>query len=232
MRPSLRQIGPYLIELYWDEKPNDLLLQHILSWELAIASQLGTEVLEIRKGFQTLTCMLKSDLNPDLQRRWKALLQSNINVLPLPEKVWEIPVCYNQELGKDLNALSKSKSISFEEVINLHTIPIYRIHFFGFLPGFMYLNGLDPALHFPRKSVPDRKIEPGSVAIGGAQTGIYPNESPGGWHVIGKTPTILFDQNENPPVFAKPGEQIKFLSISLDEFHHISKDSKPLKSND
>jgi KipI family sensor histidine kinase inhibitor len=232
MRPSLRQIGPYLIELYWDEKPNDLLLQHILSWELAIASQLGTEVLEIRKGFQTLTCMLRSDLNPDLQRRWKALLQSNINVLPLPEKVWEIPVCYNQELGKDLNALSKSKSISFEEVINLHTIPIYRIHFFGFLPGFMYLNGLDPALHFPRKSVPDRKIEPGSVAIGGAQTGIYPNESPGGWHVIGKTPTILFDQNENPPVFAKPGEQIKFLSISLEEFYSISKDSKPLKSND
>jgi KipI family sensor histidine kinase inhibitor len=232
MRPSLRQIGPYLIELYWDEKPNDLLLQHILSWELAIASQLGTEVLEIRKGFQTLTCMLRSDLNPDLQRRWKALLQSNINVLPLPEKVWEIPVCYNQELGKDLNALSKSKSISFEEVINLHTIPIYRIHFFGFLPGFMYLNGLDPALHFPRKSVPDRKIEPGSVAIGGAQTGIYPNESPGGWHVIGKTPTILFDQNEHPPVFAKPGEQIKFLSISLEEFYSISKDSKPLKSND
>jgi KipI family sensor histidine kinase inhibitor len=176
--------------------------------------------------------MLRSDLNPDLQRRWKALLQSNINVLPLPEKVWEIPVCYNQELGKDLNALSKSKSISFEEVINLHTIPIYRIHFFGFLPGFMYLNGLDPALHFPRKSVPDRKIEPGSVAIGGAQTGIYPNESPGGWHVIGKTPTILFDQNENPPVFAKPGEQIKFLSISLEEFYSISKDSKPLKSND
>jgi len=232
MKPSLRQIGPYLIELYWDEKPNDLLLQHILSWELAIASQLGTEVLEIRKGFQTLTCMLRSDLNPDLQRRWKALLQSNINVLPLPEKVWGIPVCYDQELGKDLNALSKSKSISFEEVINLHTIPIYRIHFFGFLPGFMYLNGLDPALHFSRKSVPDRKIEPGSVAIGGAQTGIYPNESPGGWHVIGKTPTILFDQNENPPVFAKPGEQIKFLSISLEEFYSISKDSKPLKSND
>ncbi|MFT4857385.1 MAG: KipI family sensor histidine kinase inhibitor [Algoriphagus sp.] len=232
MRPSRRQIGPYLIELYWDEKPNDLLLQHILSWELAIASQLGTEVLEIRKGFQTLTCMLRSDLNPDLQRRWKALLQSNINVLPLPDKVWEIPVCYDQELGKDLNALSKSKSISVEEVINLHTFPTYRIHFFGFLPGFMYLNGLDPALHFPRKSIPDRKIEPGSVAIGGAQTGIYPNESPGGWHVIGKTPTILFHQNENPPVFAKPGEQIKFLSIGLEEFYRLSKDSKPLKSND
>jgi inhibitor of KinA len=224
MKPSLRQIGPSLIELYWDEKPTDLLLQHILSWELAISSQVGTEVLELRKGFQTLTCMLRSDLNPELQGQFEAILQSNINVLPLPEKIWKIPVCYDQALGKDLNVLSKSKSISIDEIINLHTIQTYRIHFFGFLPGFMYLNGLDQALHFPRKSVPDRKIEPGSVAIGGAQTGIYPNESPGGWHVIGKTPTILFDKNENPPVFAKPGEQIKFLSISLEEFHHISND--------
>jgi inhibitor of KinA len=232
MKPNLRQIGPYLIELYWHEEPTDSLLQHILSWELAIASQFGAEVLEIRKGFQTLTCMLRSDLNPDSQRRWEVLLQCNIKVLSLSEKIWKIPVCYDQKVGKDLNALSKSKSISIEEIINLHTVPTYRIHFFGFLPGFMYLNGLDPALHFPRKNIPDRKIDSGSVAIGGPQTGIYPNESPGGWHVIGKTPTILFDQNENLPVFAKPGEQIKFLSISLEEFHHISDDSKPSKSDD
>jgi inhibitor of KinA len=232
MKPNLRQIGPYLIELYWNEKPTDLLLQHILSWELAIASQFGTEVLEIRKGFQTLTCMLRSDLDPDSQRRWEALLQFNIKVLSLSEKLWKIPVCYNQQLGKDLNTLSRSKSISIEEVIDLHTSPTYRIHFFGFLPGFMYLNGLDPALHFPRKGIPDRKIASGSVAIGGAQTGIYPNESPGGWHVIGKTPTIFFDQNENLPVFAKPGEQIKFFPISLEKFYHLSKDSKPLRSND
>ncbi len=232
MKPNLRQIGPYLIELYWNEKPTDLLLQHILSWELAIASQFGTEVLESRKGFQTLTCMLRSDLDPDSQRRWEVLLQCNIKVLSLSEKLWKIPVCYNQQLGKDLNTLSRSKSISIEEVIDLHTSPTYRIHFFGFLPGFMYLNGLDPALHFPRKGIPDRKIASGSVAIGGAQTGIYPNESPGGWHVIGKTQTIFFDQNENLPVFAKPGEQIKFFPISLEKFYHLSKDSKPLRSND
>jgi KipI family sensor histidine kinase inhibitor len=87
-------------------------------------------------------------------------------------------------------------------------------------------------LHFPRKSIPDRKIEHGSVAIGGSQTGIYPTESPGGWHVIGKTPITLFDQSLNPPVFAKPGERIRFIPINREEFEQLSFDPKPIKSND
>lgn len=232
MKPKIRQIGPTLVEFFWDEKPSDFLLQQILSWEVVLSAQLGPEVLEIRKGFQTLTCMLQIKLNFELKARLEAICQAHIEILPLSEKIWKIPVCYDQELGKDLNALSQSKSISVEEVIRLHTTPTYRIHFFGFLPGFMYLNGLDPALHFPRKSIPDQKVATGSVAIGGTQTGIYPNESPGGWHVIGKTPTILFNRNEDPPVFVKPGEQIKFVAISLEEFHHLLRDSKSVKSDD
>jgi inhibitor of KinA len=232
MRPSLRQISPFILELYWAETPSDALLEQLLSWELAIKTQFGTEVRETRKGFQTLSYLMKNQLNPDAMKTWSRFLESSIEPCPLANTLWEIPVCYDPEMGKDLIELSKSISLDPEKLIALHSIPIYRIHFFGFLPGFMYLNGLDPQLHCPRKSVPDRKIDPGSVAIGGAQTGIYPTESPGGWHVIGKTPIPLFDQNLIPPVFAKPGEQIRFYQISKNEFNQISKYPKPLKSHD
>lgn len=231
MKPKLRQIGPYILELFYEENPNDFLLQNILSWENAISSQFGGEILEIRKGFQTLSCLLKKELNQSDFQVWQSFIKTSIELCHLPNKIWKIPVCYDSELGKDLISLSKSKSLDPEKLIELHSKRIYRIHFFGFLPGFMYLNGLDSALHSSRKSVPDRKIEAGSVAIGGAQTGIYPRESPGGWHVIGKTPIILFDKKVDPPVFAKPGEQIRFVSISRKEFEEISRDPKLLRSD-
>jgi len=232
MRPRFRQISPFLIELQWDEKPTDELLSQLLSWENAINYEFRGKVLEIRKGFQTLTCLLKNELSVTAKKNWEDFMLLPINASPLPNKIWEIPVCYDPELGKDLISFSRSKALSPEKIISLHTEPIYRIHFFGFLPGFMYLNGLDPALNFPRKSIPDRKIESGSVAIGGSQTGIYPTESPGGWHVIGKTPITLFDQNLNPPVFAKPGEQIRFTSISREKFEELQVESRQVTSND
>jgi len=232
MKPSLRQIGLNIIELFWAEKPTDFLLQHILSWEIAINSQFGAEVIETRKGFQTLSCQMKNELNRSALDDCKLFLESEIKLSQLSEKVWDIPVCYNPRLGKDLQTLANSKSLDVEKLVKLHSQASYRIHFFGFLPGFMYLNGLDPTLHFPRKNVPDRKIEAGSVAIGGAQTGIYPTESPGGWHVIGRTPISLFNPEANPPIFAKPGDRIKFIPISLEEFDEQSQNSTFLTSHD
>jgi inhibitor of KinA len=232
MKPSLRQIGPNIIELFWVEKPTDLLLKHILCWELEITSQFGIEIIEIRKGFQTLTCLMKNELNRSALDEWNVFLKSDIELFQLSDKVWNIPVCYDPRLGKDLKTLADSKSLDIEKLVKLHSQASYRIHFFGFLPGFMYLNGLDPALHFPRKSVPDRQMEAGSVAIGGAQTGIYPNESPGGWHVIGRTPISLFNPEANPPVFAKPGERIKFIPIDLEEYDQQSQNSTFPTSHD
>ncbi len=231
MRPSLRQISPFILELYWEETPSDELLEELISWELAIKTQFEGEVREIRKGFQTLSCLVKNQLNPDAMKTWSRFLESKIKRSPLPNTLWEIPVCYDPEMGKDLIDLSRALSLDPEKLIELHSGPTYRIHFFGFLPGFMYLDGLDPQLHCPRKSVPDRKIDPGSVAIGGSQTGIYPTESPGGWHVIGKTPIPLFDKNEHPPVFAKPCERIQFYPITKDEFDQIAEDLKPSKKS-
>jgi inhibitor of KinA len=103
--------------------------------------------------------------------------------------------------------------LSRNEIVDLHTSALYDVYFIGFLPGFLYLGGLDEKLHIPRKIIPDLKILSGSVAIGGAQTGIYPQESPGGWYVIGHTDFKVIDFYSPPFCQVKPGDRVKFSAI-------------------
>ncbi len=133
-------------------------------------------------------------------------------------KTIKIPVCYDSRVAKDLTAFCEVKNISIKELIALHTKPSYRVEMLGFLPGFLYLSGLNKKISLPRKPVPDVKIPAGSVAIGGNQTGIYPIESPGGWHIIGKTPISLFSANHKQPAIASPLDFIQFDAISYDEY--------------
>jgi KipI family sensor histidine kinase inhibitor len=92
----------------------------------------------------------------------------------------------------------------------------------GFAPGFPYLLGLDPALQVPRRANPRTRVPAGSVAIGGAQTGIYPRELPGGWHLIGRTPRVLFDPAREPPCLLAPGNHVRFRAIDADEFARLA----------
>lgn len=144
----------------------------------------------------------------------------------LNSRRWALPVCYEQQFGKDLEALAKVKNLTPDQLIELHSGATYTVYFLGFLPGFMYLGGLDGKLYYPRKKNPDRAIAAGSVAIGGTQTGIYPNESPGGWHVIGNCPVPLFDVKNAPPCFVGPGDEIRFKSVDQKQFLEIQKEVK------
>lgn len=99
-----------------------------------------------------------------------------------------------------------------EEVIALHTKKFYTVAMFGFVPGFLFLDGLDKRLHIPRLSSPRTRVSAGSVAIGGDQTGIYSIESPGGWNIIGKIYTPFFDVNKEPPSAIKPGDKLRFIA--------------------
>ena len=127
--------------------------------------------------------------------------------------LWKIPVCYDEEFAVDLPHFSKLKSMSESEIIKRHTAQKYTLFFHGFLPGFMYLGGLDPKLYLERKETPDLQIKKGAVAIGGEQTGIYPQDSPGGWHVIGSSPINFFDVSKNQPCSAPPGDKIKVFNL-------------------
>lgn len=136
-------------------------------------------------------------------------------------KIWVVPVCYEPKLAPDMENFCIQKNMSPDEVIQLHTGQNYLVHFMGFLPGFMYLGNLKKELFLDRKTTPDAKIPKGAVAIGGSQTGIYPMESPGGWHVIGNSPLDFFNPLVEPPCFIEPGDQVRFKSISLQDWKVI-----------
>jgi KipI family sensor histidine kinase inhibitor len=134
------------------------------------------------------------------------------------DEAMDIPVCYGGEFGSDLDAVAAHASISAEEVIGRHTAASYEVAMLGFMPGFPYLRGLDATLYTPRLASPRTRVPAGSVAIGGAQTGIYPRESPGGWHIVGRTPLVLFDSERDIPALLRPGQKVRFRRIDADDF--------------
>jgi len=130
----------------------------------------------------------------------------------------EIPVCYDAEFGPDLSLVAKQGKLTPEEVIKRHAKPEYLVYLVGFAPGFPYLGGLPKELRTPRHAKPRMTVPPGSVGIGGEQTGIYPLATPGGWNLIGRTPAKLFRPAEDPPVLLRAGDRVKFKPITREEF--------------
>jgi KipI family sensor histidine kinase inhibitor len=133
-------------------------------------------------------------------------------------KIVRIPVCYEGDFAPDMETVSRHTGFSPGEIIVRHTKPEYRIYMLGFLPGFPYLGGLDPALETPRLAAPRTKIPAGAVGIGGAQTGIYPLESPGGWQLIGRTPVKVYDPRRAEPFLYRTGDTIVFYPVSAAEY--------------
>lgn len=130
-----------------------------------------------------------------------------------PLEVAEIPVCYGQAHGPDLAELAAAKGMSLEEVVGLHAGAEYTVLAVGFMPGFAYLGGLPEILQTPRRAMPRRRVEPGSVGIGGMYTGVYPFASPGGWNLIGRTALRLFDAHAARPALLSVGQRVRFVRV-------------------
>jgi KipI family sensor histidine kinase inhibitor len=139
----------------------------------------------------------------------------------------EIPVCYGGAHGPDLEEVAEHAGLDTQQVIDRHTAREYTVAMLGFAPGFPYLLGLDRALHTPRRVTPRTRVPAGAVAIGGAQTGIYPRELPGGWMLIGRTPLVLFDPQRDPPCLLAPGDRVRFRAMDAGEFITASEKCGP-----
>ncbi len=153
----------------------------------------------------------------EMERRVRELLADDRDVDAMPVRVVRIPVAYGGEEGTDLTEAAQACGISEQELIARHTAAQYTVAMLGFQPGFPYLIGLDAGLHLPRRATPRPRVPAGSVAIGGAQTGIYPSASPGGWHVIGRTSARLFDPTRDPPALLAPGDVVRFFAVGAGE---------------
>ena len=129
-----------------------------------------------------------------------------------------IPVCYGGDLGPDLEAVADFASLSPDEVVRLHSACPYRVFMLGFVPGFAYMGIVDERIAAPRHATPRVRVAAGSVGIAGVQTGIYPAETPGGWHIIGRTTVKPFDAEREEPFLLKPGDAVQFYPIDRTEF--------------
>lgn len=186
------------------------LLQQQRIWQLAAGLAKVDGVQELIPGMNNLTLVF------DPLRTEPAALEAAARTLwakppglQRAGRLVEIAVRYD---GPDLADVATHCGLTRDEVVGRHTGAEYVVYFIGFQPGFAYLGGLDPALHTPRRAEPRVAVPAGSVGIGGAQTGIYPLASPGGWQLIGHTALRLFDPQANPPTLLAAGDRVRFVA--------------------
>ncbi len=135
-----------------------------------------------------------------------------------------IPVWYGSAAGPDLLDVARQAGLTPAEAGTLHASVTYRVYMLGFSPGFPYLGTVPERLAAPRLPTPRKQVAAGSVGIAGTQTGIYPQASPGGWRIIGRTPVLLFSLTRPKPFLLAPGDQVQFVPIDEEEFRLLSTD--------
>ena len=131
-----------------------------------------------------------------------------------------VPVCYDDSFALDKFEILEHLNLIWSQIIEIHNRPEYIVYMLGFVPGFLYLGGMDSRIEIPRKDTPRLRVPKGAVAIGGGQTGVYPIEIPGGWRVIGKTPINLLSDEVGDRI--EMGDRVKFVPISLKEFNSFN----------
>jgi KipI family sensor histidine kinase inhibitor len=166
--------------------------------------------------------LVKFDVLKLRHEKLEAILRGYLNRLEdvrLPEpRQLEIPVCYGGEFGPDLNDVAAMHGMTPAQAIELHASVTYVVFFLGFVPGFAYLGELPEALVTPRLVTPRRRVPPGSVGIGGRQTGVYPFATPGGWRLIGRTPIAMFRPERNAMSLLSIGDRVRFTPVSQERF--------------
>lgn len=222
--PEVKVMGERAILIEFKPEINEELLEKILFHKKVIEEYYIEPIVEVINTYSSLIIYYVSYIENVYSE--VLTVKELLNTPNIPKKVnsllYNIPVCYDPGFGLDLEFLANQKKCSVAEIISLHTQPVYTVYFIGFLPGFLYLGGLDKKLHISRKEQPRMKVEKGAVGIGENQTGIYPKASPGGWQIIGKSPVDFFDRNSKPPCEIGAGDRVKFYSITRKDFDEIS----------
>lgn len=216
--------GDRAVLIEWPTAQDDLLATMV-----AIKQQLETVFLwkidEVVLSYQSLLVVFEKSIvvERELMDSVKKCCEVCETSVVLSKRHWDIPVCYDPIFGVDLREASNLLGLSIDTIVQLHSEVTYQVRFIGFLPGFLYLEGLDEQLAMPRRATPRTKVPKGAVGIGGNQTGMYPSESPGGWQLIGRTPVSLFNPKVDPPCFCRPGDTIRMKPVTLAEYGQLEK---------
>ena len=222
---TYKSFGNRAILIEWPVKIDKKILKNVILFKNKILKYNPKVVLEVIIGYNSLTIVYLNTIK-NIYSEFsvlKSIYLSGFSQIKTKNFRWLIPVCYDKKFGIDLQEISQKNGLEIDVIINLHSSQIYTVFFIGFLPGFLYLGGLDKQLFFNRKSSPRLEVKNGAVGIGGMQTGIYPSQSSGGWNIIGNSPVSFFNPKKEQPCFAKSGDEIQFYKIDIEEYEQIKK---------
>ncbi|VXC09991.1 5-oxoprolinase subunit PxpB [Maribacter litoralis] len=217
---NIKPFGVHSVLIEWPNEVSEHILEKILHFETFLSKEVLTEHdWELVPSYNSLLVINRTEeidfakISADIHS-WYGQLKETAK----PDRyLWRLPVTYDLEFGLDLEDVASQLNKSIEEVIALHTGATYTVYGIGFLPGFMYLGGINKELELPRRANPRPKVSKGAVGIAGKQAGIYPQESPGGWNIIGNCAVPIFDASKDNPCFVSVGDKIEFYKISKAE---------------
>jgi len=219
MRTSPPAVQP-LGEAGWTVTLGDRVERATHERVLALAERLTATapagMLELVPGYATLTVFFDPTVADAEALRIRLGELAATPVPPRESEAAERPVVVlpTRYDGPDLEDVAERAGLTRDQVVDLHSARVYRVYLLGFAPGFAYLGDLDAALVLPRRKEPRPRVPPGSVGIAGAQTGVYPLATPGGWHLLGRTEVRLFDPAREPPALLQPGDRVRFEPIA------------------
>ncbi|HSV53213.1 MAG TPA: 5-oxoprolinase subunit PxpB [Burkholderiaceae bacterium] len=183
-------------------------------WALASECEAWPEVREAVPGMNNLMLTFvrppRTEAALALFERRLLCAWDRVQPLPLEGRVIELPVVYGGGGGPHMDDVVAHTGLSVDEIVALHSAPLYPVYALGSHPGYCYLGGMDPRIATPRRKVPVVRIPGGAVSIGGAQTGVSASDGPSGWNTIGSTSMAFFDASQQPPAVLRPGDRIRF----------------------
>jgi KipI family sensor histidine kinase inhibitor len=205
----------------------DRLDRRVSALVLALAARVRAAALagivEVVPTFRSLMIHYDPLVMPQAELKARlAPLLSRLDAADCPGRLWHLPVCYHDSLAPDLAEVAARTGLSPTQVAERHSAVTYHVYMVGFLPGYPYLGDLSPELVLPRRDSPRTVVPAGSVAIATCLTAVYALESPGGWHLIGRTPAPLWDLRRAPPAILAAGDRVRFQPVSLSDYDALA----------
>ena len=216
---SVEPLGDSALIVRWPDVGDDI-AEKIRNVTQALRKSLPADRFAVVPTFVTLAVHFDATqtCTNDAANLVRLVLKNASDITTQAARLVDIPVCYDTDLALDLEHVSEDCGMSVAEVVKVHSEGVYVVRMIGFSPGFPYLSGLPKAIQCPRRATPRLSVPAGSVAIGGSQTGIYPQATPGGWNVIGRTPLRLFDVTRTEPCLLAAGDRVRFQPIDRETF--------------
>ena len=214
--------GDAAVTIEYPPRIDPLISQRVVALAARIRAARHVGVRDVVPSYHAVTVYFEPT-HTDLASLWTALEEEAElpGAMETPSREVIVPVVYGGVDGPDLGEVASFSGCTTEEVVRLHTSVLYRVYMVGFLPDYPYLGDLAPEIALSRKVTPSLRIPARSIAIAERMTAVYPLESPGGWHVIGRTPMKLFDETATRPALLAPGDRVRFTPIARSEYDHL-----------